>query len=372
MRQKKEYVVMHGEKEAARIGTDGNCEIFRKDFMPFSLWLEDTSGKTPLPDDEKTDILVNNVTNFYFWCASRVLTLDRAYAKEILNSIGAVQAQTDRERAKIALSYHCLTLTDLFWVKERGEAVTFREINLFENHLDNALVDIALRGRQITVTNRHLIADDLSTNGVFPKAWVRKGDMFLLWKDGSQDSVERELLASRICQCFRCRQVVYREQFFEGQKVSESAIVTSLDYGMVSREEFEIYAQNREIDVMDYILRLDGYSYYMMNILDYLVGNTDRHWGNWGFLVDNRTNLPVRLSEYMDLNQSFQAYDTTEGANALTVERNAPRSQLAAAVEAVKKVGLNQEREVRKEWFAGREAEYEMFRKRMEILQGLF
>lgn len=22
--------------------------------------------------------------------------------------------------------------------------------------------------------------------------------------------------------------------------------------------------------------------YYMMNIVDYLVGNTDRHWGNWG------------------------------------------------------------------------------------------
>lgn len=44
------------------------------------------------------DILVDNVTNFYYWCASRVLTLDRKYAKEILNSIGASQAVTDRDR----------------------------------------------------------------------------------------------------------------------------------------------------------------------------------------------------------------------------------------------------------------------------------
>ena len=31
----------------------------------------------------------------------------------------------------------------------------------------------------------------------------------------------------------------------------------------------------------------------MMNILDYLVGNTDRHWENWGLLVDNAIYLSV-------------------------------------------------------------------------------
>ena len=37
---------------------------------------------------------------------------DCTYAKEILNSIGASQSVTDRERAQIALSYHCLPLLD--------------------------------------------------------------------------------------------------------------------------------------------------------------------------------------------------------------------------------------------------------------------
>ena len=37
---------------------------------------------------------------------------DRTYAKEILNSIGASQSVTDRERAQIALSYHCLSLLE--------------------------------------------------------------------------------------------------------------------------------------------------------------------------------------------------------------------------------------------------------------------
>ena len=57
----------------------------------------------------------------------------------------------------------------------------------------------------------------------------------------------------------------------------------------------------------------------MMNILDYLVGNTDRHWENWGLLVDNETNQPIRLHDLMDFNRAFQQYDTPEGANCLTV-----------------------------------------------------
>ncbi len=88
--------------------------------MPYSLYLEEY---------EDIDTLINNITNFYYWCASRVLTLDRKYAKEILNSIGMPQAVTDRERAMVALSYRCASLTDVFWVREKGEKVLFEDIN---------------------------------------------------------------------------------------------------------------------------------------------------------------------------------------------------------------------------------------------------
>ena len=148
------------------------------------------------------DILVNNITNFQHWCASRILTLDRQYAKAILNSIGASQAFTDRERAGIALTYRCLSLTDIFWVRQKNEKVTFDEVNLYENHLDNALVDVSLRGKRLAVHNKHLekeFAKDLSTNGCYPKAWIRKGDHFQLYKDGGRRIVENEVLASKVC-----------------------------------------------------------------------------------------------------------------------------------------------------------------------------
>jgi len=43
----------------------------------------------------------------------------------------------------------------------------------------------------------------------------------------------------------------------------------------------------------------------MMNIVDYIVGNTDRHLGNWGVLVNNSNNKPVRLYDLMNFKQAL-------------------------------------------------------------------
>lgn len=90
------YRYVHMNRRVAKIDETGFCKVHYKSFMPYNLYLE---------EEEDIDTLVNNITNFNYWCATRVLTLDRVYAKEILNSIGMTQAVTDKERAKIALSY---------------------------------------------------------------------------------------------------------------------------------------------------------------------------------------------------------------------------------------------------------------------------
>lgn len=106
------YEVMHGERQVAQINVRGEAEILDEVFLPYDLYLE---------TENDFDALINNMNNFYHWCASRVLSLDRKYAKEILNSIGMAQAITDKDRAKIALSYHCVSLTDIYWVRKKGK-----------------------------------------------------------------------------------------------------------------------------------------------------------------------------------------------------------------------------------------------------------
>jgi hypothetical protein len=296
-----------------------------------------------------------------------VISLDRQYAKEMLNSIGAAQSVTDKVRANIALSFHCLSLSDVFWVKKVGEDISFFELDLYDRVLNSATVDLSLNGNPAAFTLLEL-APDLSTKGCFPKAWIRTEHGFKLLKDGGNDAVRRELLASEICQCFDVPQVVYRPYDYHGQIVTESEIVSSKEYSMVSKLSYEVYAINHDLDVIDVAIKLDPITYYGMNILDYLTGNTDRHPENWGFLVDNATNQPVSLYPIMDFNQCFLSYDSLDGANCQTV---LPRklTQKEAAIEAVKAIGLRQIRDINVNMFGNLTDEAEMFHRRLEELK---
>lgn len=354
------YEIMHMEKIVAGISTSGTVQIFQEQFMPYDFFLE---------EEEDIDTKVNNLINFYHWCASRVLSLDRKYAKELLNSIGVAQAVTDKERAKISLSYHCVSLNDVYWVRKQGEEITFSELNLYDNPLNKAIVELSLKGKQMTVTN-HELAPDLSTKGCFPKAWIRTGEGFKLLKDGGTKEVKKELLASKICQCFDFKQVVYKEYFYDGELVTESKIVSSKDTSMVSKMAFDIYAANHDLDTLEVCKQIDPITYYGMNILDYLTGNTDRHPENWGFYVDNSNNKYTELYPLMDFNQCFGSYDTIDGAACQTVF---PRkmTQREAAIEAVRVVGLRQIKEVDMNLFGDWKKEAEMFQKRLNELKNV-
>ena len=176
------YAIMHQNRHVATIRGDGSCTVYYPGFMPCNLWLERAEAGD-------MDARMNNLNNFYAWCASRVLTLDRKYAKEILNSLGMKQVVTDKDRAEISFSYHALCLTDVYWVRELEESVTFAEINLYDHSLSDAFVDVSLRGQSLTAQNAELInkadsAGDLSTLGLAPKAWIRRDGKFWLLKDG--------------------------------------------------------------------------------------------------------------------------------------------------------------------------------------------
>ena len=369
----KNYAIMHLNRHVATIRRDGSCRIHFPQYMPFNLYLERT-------ETEDLSIRMNNLNNFYYWCATRLLTLDRKYAKEILNSLGLKQAVTDKDRAEIAITYHALCLTDVYWIRELREKVTYEEINLYDHSLSDAFVDVALRGRSLTAQNAQTLdkydtAGDLATAGVAPKAWVRRKGEFWLLKDGDPREVEAELMASQIARCFDVEQVLYEPEGYQGQRVSASRLMTTKERSIISAEFVEIHATNAERELMDYVRRHDLRGYHMMNIVDYLIGNTDRHWGNWGFWVDNRTNKLGKLHPLMDFNKAFHSYDSVEGAKCLTTKENL--SQKEAAILAVKAIGLNQIRPLPDDlprffYYANQIIRMRldiMFRKRLDILK---
>lgn len=157
-RQRKWYLKAQDELVCS-ITDKGVVNIVNENLMPFDLYLEETAD---------FDMLMNNVLNFYWWCSNRVLSLDRTYAKSILNAVGLQQAKTDKERAAISLSLYCVSLKDFYWVTE-DLFETWCKHNLFQRHLSD-IIDVALLGKTLTVTNREVVEKDISTDGVAPKA----------------------------------------------------------------------------------------------------------------------------------------------------------------------------------------------------------
>lgn len=83
---------MHINKVIAIIDTNGQAQVISEQFLPYDLYLKETKD---------IDSRLDNLNAFYHWCASRMISFDRKYAKEMLNSIGAPLAITDKNRAFI-------------------------------------------------------------------------------------------------------------------------------------------------------------------------------------------------------------------------------------------------------------------------------
>ena len=318
----KTYLLMKQNIIVGRIsrGT-GEVEIFHEDLVPMDLYLE---------TGEDAD-LYNNRQVFDWWCAKRILSLDRDNAKAIINSCGLKQAVTDSDRATVALQCKCLSLRDFFWIKEESDESAWDEVNLFRNHLSNAVVDIALLGKPLTVTNEQLIAADISTDGVFPKAWYRTEDGFILYKGDKDNSVEKEVRASQILRSLGLNVLEYRQNEYSGAKVSASKCFTGETIGYITAGDLNV----------NWDLNTDYKEYWQMLLADYLVGNSDRHQDNWGYLF-NTDNQIIGFAPVFDFNHAFEAPpDSACLPKLLTGER---KNLIESAREAVErlKIQLNE------------------------------
>ena len=317
------FEIMHQDKRVATVREDGSCTVCLPQFMPFNLQLKDLS-------------------HFYFWCATRLLTLDRKNAKDFLISHGIQQAGTDENLAEIALACHGLCLTDAYWIREAEENISYADINLFDNATSDEYVDVVLRDRGMIVRNVGLVPSGsaLSEKDYMPNVWVRRNGHILLLKNGNSDEVGAELLASRIARCFDADQVLYEPDDFESRCVSRSELLITKGKSIVFVGDMLPYLGRIGKDPWQLVFEQDPYGFHMMNIIDYLIGNTDRHMRNWGFWVGNDSNTPEKLFPLMDFNRSCRSYDSIEGDQCFTTKEK--MTQKEAAIYGVKAIGLNQ------------------------------
>lgn len=238
------------------------------------------------------------------WTANRSSAKHRAHVEKILEMCGG-----KTKSGFIALT-HCLSLTDTLWVKSDRESVTWKDVNLYENNFDEVVSKLSFDGNGLFGIQMSTTSPELTTDGAYDKCWLNEKDGIHLIKTGSEGARNTglepygEVLASQVFEKL-CKSVKYSLRKYDGHIVSDCKIFTSQEFGYRPISMF--YKDKLTLPKLLEIYRDFGCEddFRRMVVADCITLNCDRHFGNFGFMVNNDTFERTVLNPCFDFNMAF-------------------------------------------------------------------
>ena len=237
------------------------------------------------------------------WLRSRAIPKNRGYIEAILASMKL------SENDLIGILNTCLglSLNDCYWVVGEDFTGEFKNYNLYDNDFSKPLSLVAYVGFGSVKAKGFTSSPEFTTNGMLRKGWRKIQGKTLLYKGGSEGAANTgnepycEFYASQIAETMGLKHIEYTLSSWKKSVCSVCEIFTSKDKMYVPIWRFGIF--KNIVEVTDYLKSL-GDDYYNdfadMMIFDALIYNTDRHQGNFGLIVDAKTNTPISLAPIFD------------------------------------------------------------------------
>ena len=245
------------------------------------------------------------------WLRSRIVPRNREYVDSLLSKNGLSHGDT-RGILRICRG---LSLNDSYWVVEDGFEGSFRDYNLYEHPFVKVLSLIAYTGYGSSRVAGFTSSPEFTTNGMLRKGWRRLQGKVLLFKGGTSGAANAgnepysEFYASQIAERMGIPHVPYGLSMWKKDLCSTCELFCDIDHSYVPMYRFLENCTLRT--VADYLKSL-GEDYYDcfadMLIFDALIYNEDRHFGNFGLLVDNKTNKPYAFAPLFDHGLSLFNY----------------------------------------------------------------
>ena len=242
------------------------------------------------------------------WIRHRSIPKGRAYMDNLLTSIGlSFNRPMDVLRVSKGLS-----LNDCYWVTDESFDGGFDTSNLYENRFSRILGQIAFTGYGSSDVSGLTSSPEFTTNGMLPKCWRRINGKIMLYKGGTQGASNSgnepysEFYAAQIGQLMGFNVIPYSLAQWKNTLCSTCELFTSKDVSFVPVGRI-IRSGGMEA-VRNYYQSL-GETYEEalneMLVFDALIFNTDRHYGNFGFLVDSHSNRIIAPAPLFDHGNSL-------------------------------------------------------------------
>lgn len=246
------------------------------------------------------------------WLRSRIIPKNREYVDALLAKSGLSHNDTKG----ILQVCRGLSLNDSYWVVEEGFNGKYADYNLYEHDFVKALSLIAYTGYGSSSRAKGFSSSpEFTTTGMLRKGWRRLGGKVLLYKGGTSGAANTgnepysEFYAAQVAERMGIRHVSYGLSMWKGCMCSTCELFCDIDHSFVPIYRFMDKCTLRT--VADYLRSLGG-SYYDcfadMLVFDALICNEDRHFGNFGLMVDNKTNQPYAFAPLFDHGLSLFNY----------------------------------------------------------------
>ena len=227
------------------------------------------------------------------WLRRRTIPKNRAYVHTILAKQGL---NLNRPMAIIQICKG-LSLNDSYWVSAEDDNATFDAVNLYENNFSRTLAWIAFTGYGSQGNSSLFSSPEFTTNGMLPKCWRRERGIVSLWKGGTDGSSNTgfepysEFYAAQIAQAMGLDIVPYQLSKWKGLLCSTCALFTSRDQSFIPVGHL-VRTGGMEAVTHYYASLGSEFTFALQNMLifDAVICNVDRHYGNFGFLIDNASN----------------------------------------------------------------------------------
>ena len=257
------------------------------------------------------------------WLRHRTIPKNRAFVHDLLAKSGL---NLNRPLGIIDVCKG-LSLNDCYWVVKSGDETPFAQANLYDNRFSNILAELAFTGYGSKVRASLFSSPEFTTNGMLRKCWRRIGGKVYLYKGGTEGASNTgnepysEFYAAQVAAAMDIRAIPYGLSKWKGILCSTCELFTSKEYAylpighLVSKGGLEAVRAYYEKLGPEFVNALNE-----MLVFDAVICNTDRHFGNFGVLVDNRTNAitsPAPLFDHGNSLFNFAGTDAWADSTAL-------------------------------------------------------
>ena len=257
------------------------------------------------------------------WLRHRTIPKNRAFVHDLLAKSGL---NLNRPLGIIDVCKG-LSLNDCYWVVKSGDETSFAQANLYDNRFSNILAELAFTGYGSKVRASLFSSPEFTTNGMLRKCWRRIGGKVYLYKGGTEGASNTgnepysEFYAAQVAAEMGIHAISYGLSKWKGILCSTCVLFTSKEYAyfpighLVSKGGLEAVRAYYEKLGPEFVNVLNE-----MLVFDAVICNTDRHFGNFGVLVDNRTNAitsPAPLFDHGNSLFNFAGTDAWADSTAL-------------------------------------------------------